>query len=184
VGVAAEDGGVLWTNSDWVIKLATVPSPLIVDENRIFLSGGYNSGCMMLRLINEGDSIRSEEVFRLDASQFGADQHTPILYQDHIYGVRPGGELTCLDLEGNLLWTSGGAKRFGLGPFLLVDGLLLVLDDQEGILHLIEATPTGYNEMAQAKLLNNHDAWGPMAMVKDRLILRDATMMVCVRLPE
>ncbi len=184
VSVAAEDGRILWTNRDWVIKLATVPSPVIVGEDRIFLSGGYNSGCMMLRLNSRGDTLETEELFRLKAVQFGADQHTPILYQDHIYGVRPGGELACLDLEGNRLWTSGGAKRFGLGPFLLADGLLFILDDEHGVLRLVEATPTGYNELAQAKLLQGHDAWGPMAMVAGRLILRDATTMVCVKAPE
>lgn len=184
VGVAADDGRTLWKNPDWVIKLATVPSPVIVGEDRMFLSGGYNSGCMLARLTGAGEAIEAEELFRLDAAQFGADQHTPIFYQDHIYGVRAGGELACLDLKGNLLWTSGGAKRFGLGPFLLADGVLLVLDDQQGILHVVEATPAGYNELAQAKLLQGHDAWGPMAMVAGRLILRDSTTMVCVKIPE
>jgi len=184
VGVAAADGRILWKNTDWIIKLATVPSPVIVGEDRIFLSGGYNSGCMMSRLKGVGDAIETEEVFRLDASQFGVEQHTPILYQDHLYGVRSGGELACLDLEGNRLWTSGPAKRFGLGPFLLADGLLLVLDEQGGVLHMVEATPAGYNEMARAKLLQGHDAWGPMAMAAGRLILRDLTTMVCVGLPE
>ena len=184
VGVAAEDGRILWKNTDWIIRLATVPSPVIVGEDRIFLSGGYNSGCMMFRLKGLGDAIETEEVFRLDVSRFGVEQHTPILYQDHLYGVRSGGELACLDLDGNRLWTSGAAKRFGLGPLLLADGLLLVLDDQEGVLHMVEATPTGYNELAEAKLLQGHDAWGPMAMAAGRLILRDATTMVCVKLPE
>jgi len=184
LGVAADDGRILWQYPDWVIKLATVPSPVIVGDDRIFLSGGYNSGSMMLQFKETGDAIEVEELFRLETAQFGAEQHTPILYQYHLYGVRSGGELACLDLNGNRLWTSGRARRFGLGPFLLADGLLFVLDDEQGILHLVEATPSGYNELAQTKLLNGHDAWGPMAMVADRLILRDATTMICVKVPE
>ena len=184
VGVAAEGGRILWRNTDWVIKLATVPSPVIVGEDRVFLSGGYNSGCVMLRLKGEVDAVTTEEVFRLSAAEFGSDQHTPILYRAHLYGVRAGGELACLDLAGTRVWTSGAKRRFGLGPFLLVDGLLFVLNDQKGTLHLVEATPAGYNEFAQTRLLQGHDAWGPMAVAEDRLVLRDLTTMICVKMPE
>jgi len=184
VGVAAEDGRILWTDRDWVIKLATVPSPVVVGDDRIFLSGGYNSGALMLRLKGESDGIQIEELFRLEHTRFGANQQTPILYRNHIYGVIPTGELACLDLEGNRLWTSGAANRFGLGPILLADGLLFVLNDHNGTLHLVEAQPRGYNELARKQLLDGHDAWAPMAMAAGRLILRDATTMICVELPK
>ena len=95
----------------------------------------------------------------------------------------PGGELACLALDGTQLWRSGPTKRFGLGPYLLADGLLLVLDDEEGTLHMVEATPDGYNELASAEVLHGHDAWAPMAMAGNRLILRDLTRVVCLELP-
>lgn len=189
VGVSARDGRILWTKPDWRITLATVPSPVVVGPDRVFLSGGYNSGCVMIRLKGDGDAVETEEVFRLKHTVFGADQHTPILYKNHIYGVIPGGELACLDLEGNRLWTSGGDKRFGLGPYLLADGLLLILNDQkgtfpEGTLHIVEAGPGGYRELASARVLDGHDAWAPMAMAGGRLILRDLTQLVCLQVPE
>jgi outer membrane protein assembly factor BamB len=184
VGVSAKDGRVLWRKPDWKITLANVPSPVVVGEDRIFLSGGYNSGSVMVRIKGEGDHIETEEVFRLKYTVFGADQHTPILYKDHIYGVTPPGELACLDLNGNRLWSSGAAKRFGLGPFILAEGFLFVLNDQDGALRLVEAGPDGYKELAAARLLEGHDAWGPMAIASGRLILRDLTTMVCVELPK
>jgi len=184
VSVAAADGRILWENSDWVIKLATVPSPVVVGQDRVFFSGGYNSGAMMIRLSGESNATRSEEVFRLKASDFGAEQHTPILHEGNIYAIRSGGELACLNLDGERLWTSGPNHRFGLGPLLLADDLLFALDDQDGTLHLARATPTGYNELDKADLLQGHDAWAPMAMAAGRLILRDSTEMVCVKIAE
>jgi len=183
LGVSAKDGRILWRYPGWVIKLATVPSPVIVGKDRIFFSGGYNSGCVMIRLRGEGAKIEIEDVFRLEPATFGSDQQTPIFFGNHIYGVAPGGQLVCLDLDGKRLWASGAANRFGLGPFLLADGLLFVLNDQRGTLHLVAADPAGYRELAQAKLLDGHDAWAPMAMAAGRLILRDATTMICIEVP-
>ena len=100
--------------------------------------------------------------------------------EKNIYGVVPGGELACLDLTGKRRWDSGRERRFGLGPYLISQGLALTLDDQTGRLHLADIGPSGYRELATAKILNGHDAWGPMALAGGRLILRDYAEMVCL----
>jgi outer membrane protein assembly factor BamB len=180
VGVSATDGKLLWTKPDWKITLANVPMPVPVGENRALFTGAYNSGSMMLRILRD----RTEEVFRLKPSVFASDMQTPILYQDHLYTVIPRGELSCLGLDGKPLWTSGAAKRFGqYGPYLIADGLILVLNDQTGVLTLAEADSAAYRELAQAKVLDGHDAWAPMALVGNRLLLRDMTTLVCLELP-
>ena len=66
------------------------------------------------------------------------------------------------------VWTSGSQHRFGLGPYLIADGLIFVLND-DGRLTLAEATPAGYQPLAQAQVLDGHDAWGPMALAAGRL---------------
>jgi outer membrane protein assembly factor BamB len=174
-GIAADDGRLLWETDAWQISIATVPSPVVVGDGKIFLSGGYNAGSLMLQLTATGPEI----LFRLKASEFGATQQTPVLYQGHLYGVRPDGQLTCLDLNGKILWTSGNANKFGLGPFLVTNGQILVLND-DGWLTLAEASPTGYRQLARARVLTGHDAWGPMALVNGRLLARDLTQMVCL----
>ena len=82
VGVAADDGRLLWETPSWKISIAMVPSPVPVPGDRLFLCGGYNAGSLMLRLENASEGIQPIEEFRLKASAFGATQHTPILYQD------------------------------------------------------------------------------------------------------
>ncbi len=181
VGVSAQDGRLLWRLPEWKINPANVAMPVPVGGDRLFLSGGYNKGCMMLRLPSGSEP---ETLWRLPAKTFGSDQHTPILHEEHIYGtIPPKGELACLDLEGNRLWTSGGEARFGLGPYILADGLLFVLSDEGGTLHVAEASPDGYNELGVFHVLHGHDAWAPMAMADGRLILRDLTQVVCLELP-
>jgi len=182
VGVSAADGRLLWTYPDWRISIANIPSPIVIDGERIFLSGGYDAGSAMVRLIGEGASWRVEPIFRLKPTVFGSEQQTPIYYEGHLYAILPNKELACLDLTGRLRWTSGPQHRFGhgLGPFLLADGTLLVLNDRTGTLVLVSADPTGYNELASAKVLTGHDAWAPMALAAGRLILRDLTELVCL----
>jgi len=179
VGVSAEDGKVLWETSEWQIRIANVPTPVPVGQGRLFLSGGYNAGAMMLKLARQNEQIVPEIEFRLPPEVFGSPQHTPILYDGHIYGVRPDEQLVCLDLEGNVVWTSGSTHKFGLGPFTIINNLLYVMDDH-GLLTLAEATSTGYVQLAQADVLEGIDAWGPMAVAGNRLLLRDLTKMVCL----
>ncbi len=179
VAVSARDGTVLWELPDWQIRIANVPTPVPVGEGRLFLSGGYNAGAMMLMLVKQGEQIVPQIEFRLSPDVFGSPQHTPVFYEGHIYGVRPDEQLVCLDLEGNVVWTSGSTNKFGLGPYTIINDLLYVMDDH-GLLTLVEATPTGYVPLAQAKVLEGIDSWGPMAVASHRLIVRDLTRMVCL----
>jgi len=180
-GISAEDGTILWENTAWRINVATVPTPLPIGDGRLFLTGGYNAGSMMLRLVQKDGGFDAETLFRLKPKVFASDQQTPILYDGRIYGVLPSGELACIDLDGKQLWSSGSSNRFGLGPYLIADGMILVLDER-GTLTMVEATPDGYRQVAQAKVLPGHDAWGPMAMAGGLLIVRDLTTMTCLDL--
>lgn len=179
LGVAAADGRLLWTHPGWRVPTANVPTPVPVGADRVFLCGGYGSGSLMLQFIPGATNV--QEAFRLTADVFGSQQHTPVLYDDHLYGVEPRGELVCLDLSGKRVWASGAQRRFGLGPFLVADGLLFIVDDASSVLHLVEASPVGYRELASAKVLHGHEPWAPMALVGGRLILRDVTEMVCIQ---
>jgi outer membrane protein assembly factor BamB len=178
-GVSANDGSILWDTDKWIISIAAIPSPVYAGDGKLFLAGGYNAGAKMLQLKEIDGRIVPTELFSLAAASFGATQQTPILYQDHIYGVRPDGQLACLDLAGKILWTSGPKEKFGLGPFLITSGKLFVMDD-EGMLTLAEASPARYRPLAKSRVLNGHDSWGPLALAGNRLLARDLTQMVCL----
>ena len=135
---------------------------------------------MMLQLAVDQDHILAQSIFRLPTEVFGATQQTPIYYQDHIYGVRPDGQFVCLDTAGKILWASGPNHRFGLGSFLLADGLAFVMNDS-GELSLIRAAPNAFVELAQAEVLPaGRESWGPMALAGGRLLVRDLTRLFCL----
>ena len=179
VGVSADDGAILWETPDWKISIANIPSPVTLGDGRIFLSGGYEAGCMMLQLKETNGAFAVETLWRLPAREFGATQQTPILFEGFLYGVRPDGQLACLSPEGKIVWSSGVGHRFGLGPFLVADGMLYVVND-EGRLSLSRATPREFALLAEAQVLGGHDSWGPLAVAGGRLLARDLTTMVCL----
>jgi len=182
VGISAEDGSILWEINKWKIRIANVPSPVVAGKGLIFLSGGYKAGSMMLQLTRENGTISAQPTFRLTFEVFGSEQQTPVFYDGHIYGVRPDKLLTCLDLNGQVVWTSPGTHHFGprgLGPYMIADGLIYIMDD-EGVLTLAKATSAGYEQLAEAKVLEGPESWGPMAIASGRLILRDMNRMICL----
>ncbi|MHC4353355.1 MAG: outer membrane protein assembly factor BamB family protein [Planctomycetota bacterium] len=187
VGISDQDGSVLWKTDEWKVRYV-VPTPVVVGEDRIFLTAGYGQqkiGCAMLRL-TETDSVISASVEYLHPTAvFGAIQQSPIYYESYIYGVRPDRQLVCLNPEGNVVWTSTSANKFGRngGPYAIVNGLLYVMDDK-GNLTLVEARPDGYLPLAQAKVLDGADSWGPMAIAGNRMIVRDTLKMICLDISE
>jgi outer membrane protein assembly factor BamB len=183
VGVSAEDGSLLWQTTEWKIRIANVPTPVEVGDGLFFLCGDYNAGGMILKLTQQADVITAQPLLVLDAEVYGSPQHTPIFYNGHIYGVNADMELACLDLNGNVLWTSTSTHKFGRGPYVIADGLIYVMDD-DGVLTMVEATPDGYKQIAQAKVLEGPDAWGAMAIASGRLILRDLNRMICLNIAE
>jgi outer membrane protein assembly factor BamB len=180
VGVSAETGDVLWQTDAWKIAIATVPTPVPVGDDRIFFSGGYNAGSLMMQVARtDAGAFEPRVLYRLGPETFGATQQTPILHKEHIYGVRPDGQLVCLQLDGTVLWTSGPQRTFGLCPFLVADDLLYVLDE-EGHLSLVRAVPERFERLARARVLEGSQAWGPLALASGRLIARDLRRVVCL----
>jgi len=179
VGVNAADGSLLWTSDAWKVSIANIASPLPFEDGRIFFSGGYNSGSMMAQLTRGSDGgFTMDELYRLKAREYGSTQQTPVLLKDHILGIRPNGDLVCLALDGTLVWASGKDYRFGLGPMMLVDGLILAMDDF-GTITMAEASVEAFKPLGSFAAFDGHDAWGPFATAGTRVICRDFTTMRC-----
>jgi outer membrane protein assembly factor BamB len=187
VGVSAEEadrGTLLWKTAAWTHSVLA-PSPVQIDDHRIFLTAGYGGGSMMLGLTNVNGRISAAPIFELKKTVFACEQQTPIFYQDHLFGILPKdagalrGELVCLNTAGEMVWESGKTERFGLGPFLFADNKIFILNDT-GELTMIRASTRGYEPLARAKVLPARDAWAPMALVDGKLLLRDSEHLVCL----
>ena len=116
------------------------------------------------------------------ANDWNSEVHTPVLFQNHMFAVgkKQRGLFTCLDLTGKQVWTSEGKTSFGLGSYLLADGMFFVLEGDTGVLRVIEANTKEYKELAKIEVLSGHDVWAPMALSDGKLVLRDMAKMVCI----
>jgi len=159
-----------------------VPTPVDLGEGRILFAGGYQAGAVLVQLAVADGKISHSVLRRFTEEEFGAEQQTPIFYENHIYGViPPKGEMVCLDRNGNTQWRSG-AQKFGIGPYIIADGSIYALNDT-GILSIIKATPAKFEAQSKAPLLEKgHESWGPLTLVGGRLLARDLKRMVCVDL--
>jgi len=188
VGVSAEGedrGEILW-EFPWSPSVVA-PSPVQIAGNRIFMTAGYGSGSLMIQIDKTGDGFIARELARHGPKEWlSCEQHTPIYYNGLLYGIMPkdGGALkrqfVCYNPDdGRLIWSSGKTHRFGLGPFLLADGKFFVLSD-DGVLTMLRAGGSEYVELARHKVLDGHDAWGPIALAGTRMLLRDSVHMICI----
>ena len=181
LGVSAKDGKLLWEFGR-KFNVAVAPSPIAVDEERVFMTASYDAGSVMVRVRRTGEAFKAEAVFDMKNNEWNSEVHTPIVYKGHMFAVgkKKRGLFTCLSFDGKEVWTSEGKASFGLGSFMMADGMFFVLDGDTGKLRLIEASTTGYNELASAPVLAGQEVWGPMALSDGKLVLRDLTKMMCV----
>lgn len=188
VGVSM-DGKLLW-EIPWNTSVVA-PSPVAVSGNRIFITAGYGAGSLMVQVDKTAGGYVAKRVAAHGPKEWLAcEQQTPILADGLLYGIMPKDagalkqQFVCYDpASGELVWSSGKTHRFGLGPFLLADGKFFILDD-DGTLTMAALSRTGYEPLAQYRVLDGHDAWGPIALAGTRMLLRDSRKMVCIEVGE
>jgi outer membrane protein assembly factor BamB len=181
LGVNAKDGKLLWSFAR-KFNVAAVPSPLLVDGERIFLTGPYDAGSVMVRVRRNGEAFAAESVFDLKNNEWNSEVHTPVVFNGHLFAVgkKQRGLFTCLNPDGKVVWDSAGKAAFELGGFILADGMFYVVEGKNGTVHLVEANVTGYKELGKAQVLGGEEVWGPPALSDGKLIVRDLTKMVCL----
>jgi outer membrane protein assembly factor BamB len=185
VGVAAEDGKLLW-RFPWKFNVAVATSPLVLDDGRVLLTSCYQAPTGICRVTRDGDQWQVEELMRLPPTGWNSEVHTPIVHRGFIYGVgkRRRGLWTCLSPDLKEQWSSDRRASFGLGGFVLADGMFFVLEGNTGMLRLLDAEADEYVELASAKVLDGPDVWAPPVVSRGRLLVRDLKQLVCLNVGE
>ena len=190
VGISAEGetAGEIIFETNLFNKNVVAPSPIYLGDGKLFITAGYGAGSMMLKLKLDGDSFSAESLQTLKPGEgLASEQQTPIFYKGHLFSILPkdGGplrnQLVCChpDDLSKIVWSSGKTNRFGLGPYIVADGKFYILSD-DGVLTVLRASTKEYIQLAQANVLDGIDAWGPLAIVKGRLLARDSHRLVCI----
>ncbi len=188
-GVAAdgpEAGAILWQTTEFN-STVVAPTPVPLDDGRIFVTAGYGAGSALFQVSEAGGTFSIAKVRSLDRTVFACEQQTPVYNNGLLWTVMPKDagalrqQVVAMTPEGKTLLTSGKEERFGLGPYMIAGDTLLVLDDN-GVLTMAAARPGPWEVLARARVLGGRDAWAPMALAGGLLILRDSNRMVCLDL--
>jgi outer membrane protein assembly factor BamB len=170
MGLTPDRGEVLWDYPWQTQQGVNAGQPLLIGENRVFVSSGYGTGAAVIEIETAGEGASVREIWRNTRmkNQFASS----VLHEGYIYGLDQS-ILACLDAEtGELQWKGG---RYGFGQVLLADGHLIVLTE-DGDLGLVRATPTGHEQIALFPVLNGR-TWNHPAMADGILLVRNLAEM-------
>lgn len=170
MGLTPERGNVLW-EFPWTTQYGVNASqPLLLGNDRVFISTGYGSGAAAIELEQADGRFTVRELWRTNRmkNQFTSS----VLHEGFIYGLDES-ILACLDAAtGDLKWKGG---RYGYGQVMLADGHLIVLTEG-GEVALVRASPEGHVELARFPVLDGK-TWNHPAMSDGHLIVRNINEM-------
>ena len=170
MGVTPTGGDVLWEYPWSTMSDVNVSQPLLLGDNRVFLSSGYGTGAAVLELAAVDGKVSAREVWRNTSmkNRFTSS----VLHEGVIYGLDES-ILAAVDARtGELKWKGG---RYGYGQVLLASGHLIVLTE-DGDLTLVKATPDRHEELAQFPVLEGK-TWNHPAMAGGYLLVRNLAEM-------
>jgi outer membrane protein assembly factor BamB len=182
--VYVQTGHTLWFH-EWIAWLtdndsnqANIADPIIF-EDEVFI-GSYNGlGASALLDVSVGEPaiIWQNENLRNDIS-------SSVLVDGYLYGIDgntgdPNG-LRCLEWRsGEVMWE----KKVRTATITAAGDKLIVLEEN-GVLHILEATPSAYTEISSCKMPVEpgiHRWWSPPVLYRGRLYCRDwAGELVCL----
>ena len=189
-GIAADgerEGQILWETAAWNHQ-TVAPSPLCFDDGKVYLTAGYGAGSMVLQLTGEGPDFGLEVVAEFSPREgLASEQQTPVVYNGYVIGVQPKdagalrNQMICVHPSDftRVVWGSGGDIRFGLGPYMIADGKMFLVDD-DGTLVIIRPRTDRYEELDRFQVIEGHDSWGPIAVADGYLLMRDSRNLLCL----
>jgi outer membrane protein assembly factor BamB len=170
VGLAPENGALLWSYP-WDTDMGiNVSQPIVVDRNRFFISSGYGKGAALVEVKGSGNSFTASTVW--ENKNMKNKFNSSVLHNGYIYGLDEQ-ILVCLDVNtGERKWKDG---RYGFGQVILAGNHLIVTSEQ-GDVALVNASPDKYTEVARFKGLEGQ-TWNYPAIAGGKLLVRNSNEM-------
>ena len=170
VGLAIEDGALLWSHPWTNGNQINAAQPVVVGDHEVFVSTGYNKGATLIQIAASGTGFTATEVWQTPRMKNRLS--SSVLLGGYVYGLDEG-ILGCLDVRsGQLLWKGG---RYGHGQILLA-GDRLVITTERGELALVRATPSAFEELALVPGIDGR-TWNVPAIEDGILLVRNAQEM-------
>lgn len=194
VGIDPLSGKILWNYDKWECHIS-VPPAVDAGDNKVLVVGGYELGAVMIQVEKQADgSYGTTELFRTE--EFGDQTKAPILIDGYFYAQfgtnRTRDGLTCMSMEGEIMWKTKRDPDFNKGSMIYADGMILATDGAKS-LYLIEPDPSEFKPLASNELLTAVEPadgrmarfgtqnWAPIALADGKLLIRDQSRMLCVK---
>ncbi len=201
VGIDPHTGNMLWEYNNWQ---CSIPVPAAVDagDGKVLITGGYEAGSAMIRVTkNEDESYSVTELYK--NLEFGAHTQQPVFYDGYFYAQYSTNErkdgLACMSIDGEVKWKTKRDPSFDKGGIIVADGLLICTDGRTG-LYLVEPDsaafhPVAFYDALKEEVVTSEEGqttsrpravqnWAPLAISDGKLLIRDQSRMMCVRIAE
>jgi outer membrane protein assembly factor BamB len=177
VGINATDGKLLW-KSPWSGRTAVIPTP-IVSKDYVYITSGYGAGCKLVKVYpnNSVTDVYENKVMK--------NHHGGVVkIGNYIYGHSDQVGWVCQNfMTGEEVWSD---KKLGKGAVAAADGMLYCVDESNGTVALVTASPKGWSEQGRFKLSPQSTTrpsegriWTHPVIANGKLYLRDQELVFC-----
>lgn len=181
LAVVPETGEIAWSYKYWSEKKWDQPGLIwtntpVFNENRIFLTMGYDYPAVMLEMDTLGKGVT--EVF-IDHT-FDNHHHGVILHEGHLYGSNwydnRRGRWVCMK------WDSGEIKYVDdwetKGAMVMADGLLYCYNEK-GSVGLVKPDPEGFQVISEFKVRDGSGPhWAHPYIADGKLLIRHGEVLL------
>jgi outer membrane protein assembly factor BamB len=173
--------GELWSIPQEAQNDINVAQPLLLGDDRVFVTSGYASRCDVIQLEKEGGKLKPSEAWH--NATLRCRFCSPVLFKGLVYGLDEG-TLVCVDpKDGRRVWRGDRKQRFGQGQMLRCDDLLLILSEG-GELALMQAAGEKTRELGRLPALTGDKTWNCPCLAGGKAYLRNNQEMACYDLRE
>ena len=182
IGVAAENGRLLWNYDRIANSTANIPTPIVKDDF-VFSSTGYgDGGTGLIRLVKQDGGVNFQEVYYKKSNELQNHHGGMVMIGDYIYmgHGHNNGFPVCVDAAtGRAVWGPERGAGGDSAALVAADGHLY-FRYQNGIMALVEATPKGYNLKGSFRIKShNGESWPHPVIAHKKLLLRDQDELHC-----
>ncbi len=175
MGLTVDEGRLLW-KYPWVTQFGiNAAQPLLLGNDRVFLSASYGHGAAVFEVTRQGEDFAVQTVWQ--NNRMKNKFTSSVLHDGYIYGLDEA-ILACVDAAtGELQWKGG---RYGYGQILLAGEHLVVLTE-DGDLALVSVTPDRHVELARFPAIDGR-TWNHPVIAGGLLLVRNLREMAAFNL--
>lgn len=181
IGVDTDGGKFLWGYNRIANQTANIATPLIAGDF-VFVSSGYDTGSVLLRLKKDETRVSVDEVYFLEPKVLQNHHGGLILHDGYVYtgtGHNKGFPIAVEMKSGKVAWGPQRTEGKDSSALVYADGRLY-FRFQDGLMVLAEATSEGYREHGSFMIPDvKVQSWTQPVIIDGMMYLREQDNLFC-----